>query len=161
MVNICLTKEDLLVANKILEEVLAETGDTVFHFNKALTNLTETPQSDITNQKGGWDPFDLIAKLIISGAISASVFGFYKASGWFLYYLTSCYEVQAGMEICMSSSILPAIAYALKEETKRIGHLTINTQERQRELAKKLRDTYNTVDNFLKVITENDELLLG
>lgn len=156
--RVCLTKEDLFIANDILNEVLAETGESVNHFNKTLEKLTTV--KDINgNQEGGWDAFEIMAKLIISGTISATVFGFYKASGWILYYLTNCYEVQAGVEICMSTAVLPGIVYFLKEETKKIGHLAYNTPERQRVLAQKLRETYGTIDNFLQSIDE--EMWLG
>lgn len=160
--HICFKQEDLEQANEILRLVLEESGDTIEDFNKALTKITETPiNTKDPNQIGGWDAFDIMAKLIISGTISATVFGFYKASGWFLYYLTSCYEVQAGIEICMSTAILPGIMYVLKEETKRMSHQTFNTAEKQYEIAKRLRETYGNIDTFIRKISETEDFLFG
>lgn len=157
--HVCLSTEDLTMANEILSKVLQATNDNITDFNNALTHLTNIPDNipdNITDQIGGWDAFDIIAKLIISGSISASVFGFYKAGGWVLYYLTSCYEVQAGIEICMSSAILPTIVYHLKEETKKISHSSFNTPDAQQKLAKQLRETYGLIDNFIMEISEDN-----
>ncbi len=159
---ICLTQEELKKANEILELVLKESGDTIEDFNKDLTTITEIPiDSNDINQIGGWDAFEIVAKLIISGTISATFFGIFKASGWVLYYLTSCYEAQALTEICMSNAILPGIMYFIKEETKKMGHQTFNTAERQHKLAQKLRETYGNIDNFIKNISETEEFLFG
>ena len=149
MTIVCLTAEDIDVADSIFELISEDVAPTRRKFD------TDT---DSYIQTGGWDPFHVMSTLIISGAIAMGTIGAKKAAAWITYKLTE----NVG-EMCISSSFPPLFLEFIRDELNKAFKSSYTTKEYQKILANALRKNYKTVDDFLNNLDEDEHraIMLG